>query len=63
MFAIWISNGDLFYGTNTSVMTNYKQLILVDVCGLFKVLAWNGAWHFVTFIDDFSAKRWLHLIS
>ena len=30
------------------------ELILMDICGPFPTLSWNGQQYFITFIDDYS---------
>nr|KYP65432.1 Retrovirus-related Pol polyprotein from transposon TNT 1-94 [Cajanus cajan]KYP65440.1 Retrovirus-related Pol polyprotein from transposon TNT 1-94 [Cajanus cajan] len=38
------------------------QLIHFDVCGPLKVKSFSGALYFVTFIDDYSRKLWVHAL-
>lgn len=39
------------------------ELAHSDVCGPFKISSTGGAKYFVTFVDNFSRKRWIYFIS
>uniref|UniRef100_A0A6N2MTR1 Integrase catalytic domain-containing protein n=1 Tax=Salix viminalis TaxID=40686 RepID=A0A6N2MTR1_SALVM len=42
---------------------NILELIHMDICGPFPMVAWNGQQYFITFIDDFSRYGYVYLIS
>ncbi len=38
------------------------KLIHTDVCGLFSIPSFHKSKYFITFMDDFSRKTWVHLL-
>jgi len=45
-----------------SKRTRVLELVHTDVCRPMEVQTFNGAWYFVTFIDNYSRKLWVDMI-